>query len=252
MLTASIIDDEIDSIEALSSLIDLYNIDLKIVGTGSSVEEGISTINQNKPEIIFTDVRLGNELCFSIFESLPEQNAQVIFISGHDQYAVKAFKYSAVDFLLKPIDPDELILAVKKAESNIRANKSSFDHLKALLDNYKAPRPFMLSVPTSDGLEFVNIDDIIDIKAEGSYSILSFIGKINMMVSKNIGEFQEQLPQNEFCRVHNSFIINLKHVKKLRKKGGLSAEMPEGKSIPIARNRKDTFMQKINSFVIHK
>lgn len=251
MLTAVIIDDENDSIDVIISLINQYQIDIKITGRGNSVKEGLEILNSTHPDLVFLDIKLGDELGFSILNQL-EVDFQVIFISAYDKFAINAFKYSAVDFLLKPIDPLELIEAVKKTEEKIQSEKLQYSHLKILLNNLNAPRPFMLSVPTSDGLEFVNIDDITDIKAEGSYSVLSFQNNLNMMVCKNIGEFQEQLPEEEFCRVHNSYIINLKYIKKIKRKGGLTAEMSKGKNIPISRNRKDSFMLKIDNYVINK
>ncbi len=252
MLSACIVDDEKDSIETLISLIRLYNINLNIIETGHTVSDGINILKNIKPDLIFLDVRLGDEISFSIFEKIKPGKTQVIFISAYDSYAVKAFRYSAIDFLLKPIDADELISAVSKAESNLSGPQFSAKQLEMLMANFKAVQPFMLSVPTSDGLDFIDINHIVYLKAEGSYSDLYLTNRTKMMVSKNIGEFQEQLPEDEFCRVHNSYIINLRHTKKLKRKGGLAAEMQEGKEIPIARNRKESFMEKLQGFVIHK
>jgi two-component system LytT family response regulator len=251
MLSAVIIDDENDSIDVIISLIIQYQIDVKVIGRGNSVKEGIEILSSTHPDVVFLDIKLGDELGFTLLNQI-EIDFQIIFISAYDKYAINAFKYSAVDFLLKPIDPYELINAIKKTKERVQSDKFHFSHLKILLNNLNAPRPFMLSVPTSDGLEFVNIDDIVNIKAEGSYSVLSFQNNRNMMVSKNIGEFQDQLPEEEFCRVHNSYIINLRYIKKIKRKGGLSAEMSKGENIPISRNRKDSFMQRIDNYVINK
>lgn len=252
MLRTAIIDDELDSIETLASLIELYKIDAIITGTAHTVKGGVEMLNKTNPDLVFLDVRLKEELCFSIFEHIPSPAFQIIFISAYDEYVFRAFKYSAVDFLLKPIDPEELEHAVRRAKENIAIKSNSVARMEVLLDNFKAVRPFRLSLSTSDGLEFVNINDIICIKAEGSYSVLSFKRKSDMMVSRNIGEFEDQLPADEFCRVHYSHIVNLNYVKKLRRKGGLAAEMPEGKTIPIARNRKDKFMKKLDGLLIGK
>ena len=166
--------------------------------------------------------------------------------------SIKAFKYSAVDYLLKPIDPDELKAAFERAENKIYAGSIAVKQIEVLMQNLKASRPFLLSVPTSEGLEFININDIINIRAEGSYSVISLVNKLKKMISKNIGEFQEHLPYNEFCRVQNSYIINLKYVKKMTRKGGLTAEMAEGTVIPISRNKKEAFMQKIEKYLYNK
>lgn len=252
MLSAVIIDDEVDSIQAIESTINLTGSDIQVIGKGKTVQEGIDILNSTNPDVVFFDVKLGNELSFSIFKHITDINFQVIFISAYDEYAIKAFKYSAIDFLLKPIDPDEFENAIHKVNEKIASGSLVYNQLRNLIYNIKAPRPFMLSVPTSDGVEFINIDDLFEIKAEGSYSILSFKSNKNMMVSRNIGEFQMQLPEEDFCRVHNSYLINLRHVKKIRRKGGLTAEMQNGKLIPISRNKKDQFMQKIDNYIIQK
>ena len=251
MQSAVIIDDENDSIDVIVSLINQYQIGVKIIDRGNSVKEGIEILNSVHPDLLFLDIKLGDEIGFSLLDQI-KVNFQIIFISAYDKFAINAFKYSAVDFLLKPIDPYELSDAVKKAEVRMQSENFQYSHLKILLNNLNAPRPFMLSVPTSDGLEFVNINDITDIKAEGSYSVLYFQNNMNMMVCKNIGEFQDQLPQEDFCRVHNSYIINLKYVKKMTRKGGLTAEMAEGTVIPISRNKKEAFMQKIEKYLYNK
>lgn len=252
MLSAVIIDDEHDSIQAIESTIDLLGIDIQIIGRGKTVQEGISLLNSTNPDVVFFDVKLGDELSFSIFDHITDINFQIIFISAYDEYAIKAFKYSAIDYLLKPIDPEEFENAVRKVNEKIASGSFAYNQLENLIYNIKAPRPFMLSVPTSDGVEFINIDDLFEIKAEGSYSILSFKNTKDMMVSKNIGEFQMQLPEEDFCRVHNSHLINLRHVKKIRRKGGLTAEMHNGKLVPISRNKKEQFMQKIDNYLIQK
>lgn len=252
MLSAIIIDDEDDSIEALVSTFDLLDLDIKVLNTANSVEKGIELLNSVQPDLLFLDVRLGDELSFEIFDHISNSDFQIIFVSGYDEYAVRAFKYSAIDYLLKPVDPDELVKAIDKVKKSIVTGDNTYDQLKTLLQNIKAPRPFMFSVPTSDGVEFINIDELFFIKAEGSYSVLSFQRGKDMLVSKNIGEFQGQLPEDDFCRVHNSFLINLRHVKKIRRKGGLTAEMQNGEMIPVSRNKKDQFMQKIDQYLIQK
>ncbi len=249
MLRGIIIDDELDSIQAIQSLITLYDLNLNIIGTAQSVDEGVDVINRYSPDLVLLDIKLGDELGFSVLEKTKTSDYQVVFISAYDKYAVQSFKYSAVHYLLKPIDIEDFTDAIKKVESNIQNKNSSLRNIQILLQNIQAPKPYLLSIPASDGLEFININDIISIKADGSYSMIHFENKRQILISKNIGEFQEQLPLDEFCRVHNSYIINLKHVKKLKKIGGLAAEMPEGITIPISRNKKDDFMKQIELYL---
>ena len=252
MLTAVVIDDEPDSIQAIKSMIQLYSLNATILDQANSVNGGLEIINKCKPSIVFLDIRLGDELAFDLLQKIDPINFQIIFISAYDQYAVQAFKYSAVDYLLKPIDPDELRSALERAENNLRAGSMGVKQIEALMQNMRASRPFLLSVPTSEGLEFIDINDIINIRAEGSYSVISLMNKPRKMISKNIGEFQDHLPSNEFCRVHNSYIVNLKYVRKMTRKGGLTAEMTEGTIVPISRNKKEAFMNKIEQYLYNK
>lgn len=251
MISAIIVDDENESIDITISLIKHYHGQVNFVGRGNNVKEGIELIKKEKPDLVFLDIQLGDELGFSILEQV-DVNFQVIFISGYKNFAIRAFKYSAIDFLLKPVEPPQLVEAIRKAEERMHSPEFNYNQLKILIKNMRAPRPYMLSVPTSDGIEIVNINDIVDIKAEGSYSVLSFHDNMTMLVCKNIGEFQEHLPEDEFCRVHNSYIINLKYIKKIKRKGGFAAEMVQGKNIPISRNRKDNFMNRIDNYLINR
>lgn len=251
MISAIIVDDDNESIDITISLIKHYHDQVNFIGRGNTVEEGIELIRSKKPDLVFLDIQLGDELGFSILEQV-ETDFQIIFISGYRNFAINAFKYSAIDFLLKPVEVPQLIAAIRKAEARMHSPEFSYNQLKVLIDNIKAPRPYMLSVPTSDGVEIVNINDIVYLQAEGSYSKLFLQDNSTMLVCRNIGEFQEHLPEDEFCRVHNSFIINLKYIKKIKRKGGLSAELLKGKTIPISRNRKDDFMSKIDNYLINK
>jgi two-component system, LytTR family, response regulator len=248
-MTGIIIDDEKDSISAIQSLINLYSIDLNIVATANSVAQGLSIIEKFQPELVLLDVRLNNETGFDLLRKIKKIEFHVIFISAYEQYAIEAFKYSALDYLLKPVDINQFINALNKTKEKIKSESFFLERIHALIQNVSAPRPYLLNIPSMDGIEFININEIIDILAEGSYSVLSLRQNTHKMVSKSLGEFEDQLPGNEFCRIHNSHIINLKHVRKLKKRGGLAAEMIEGKVIPIARNRRDIFMHKMNLFM---
>ncbi len=245
-----IIDDERDSIDTIQALINLYNVNVNIIATAHSVEEGLHIIDKYNPDLVLLDVRLGNETGFDLLKKLTKVNFQLIFISGYEQYAVEAFKYSAIDYLLKPIDADQFIKAVNEANKKFNKEFYIFEQIHALLNNVGAPRPYLLNIPAMDGVEYININEIIDIMAEGSYSVLNLQPMVKKLVSKSLGEFEEHLPADEFCRIHNSHIINLKHVKKLKRRGGLAAEMTGGKIIPIARNKKDIFTQKMNLFML--
>ncbi|MCG8701657.1 MAG: LytTR family DNA-binding domain-containing protein [Bacteroidales bacterium] len=244
-----ILDDEKDSIATIKSLIELYDIEAEIIGEAQTIKEAYNKILAQRPQLLLLDMCIGDEKGFDLLEMISLDNMQLICISAYDEYAVKAFKYSAIDYLLKPIDSDELEKSVNRARDNIELKQSILPNLNALIENYKLPHPCKLSISSSDGLEFIDINNIITIRAEGSYTELSLVDRKKRTVSKSIGEFMEQMPENEFCRVHNSYAVNLQHVNKVYRKGGMEVEMINGERIPIARNKKEYFMTRIKSVV---
>ncbi|MEI7595264.1 MAG: LytTR family DNA-binding domain-containing protein [Bacteroidota bacterium] len=190
-----------------------------------------------------------------MIEKTDFNNFHVIFITAHDDYAIKAFKTNAVDYLLKPIDIEELISAVAKAK-NIIDSKLNLDVYKKLAlinsdekNNHnsktsKASKRLMF--PVNDGIEFYDADEIVLIKAEGSYSVLSLVNGKKVTISKNTSQIEEMLDSTIFFRTHKSYIINLSHVKKYNKSEGGSIEMTDGTSADLSRRKKDEFLMTMN------
>ncbi len=248
MIKAVIIDDESDAVEFIASIIEEYCKDVELLGSANSAREGADLIREKQPELVFLDVEMPHGTGFDLLESFPEKNFDVIFITAYNHYAIQAIKYSAVDYILKPINIEELVQAVEKVNENRFVPKDRELNYDALLQNLKTGTPSKLAIPTSEGMEFLNTRDIIRIEADRSYSWFYLKDGKKILVSRNLKEYQELLDERYFFRAHNSHLINLDYVKKYVRQYGGSIVMEDGSSVPISRTKKDIFMKKIAQF----
>ena len=242
-LKTIIVDDEQDAVSFINSIIEEYCSSLEVVGKANNVCQAAQVINEKKPDLVFLDVEMPNGSGFDLLTQFPEKDFDVVFITAFNHYAIKAIKFSAVDYILKPINISEFIEAVnmvikKRLEKASHSNES----LKMLMENLRTIPPSRLAIPTADGMEYLNPKDIIRIEADRSYSWFYLNGNRKTLVSKHLKEFQELLSDRNFFRSHNSHLINLKYVKKFIRKEGGYIEMLDGSLIPVSRNRKDLFL----------
>ena len=249
MLTAVIIDDEVDAVYSIELIINEYCSNVSIIGKANSAIEGRDLILEKKPDLIFLDIEMPRGTGFDLLEMLPERNFDIIFITAYNNWAIKAFKYSAVDYILKPIDIDELIEAVNKVEKNSSSRGFSDDKYQALLENINVNKNKKLSISTSEGIEYIEVSKIIRFEGEGSYSKIYIVDQPVLLISKNLKEFQELLSENNFFRTHNSHLINLEFVKKYVLKDGGHIEMKDNSIVPIARRKKDVFNEVMQRFI---
>lgn len=244
-----IIDDEVDAVDFISSIIKEYCPSLEVTGKAFNVNEGVQEILDKKPELVLLDVEMPNGTGFDVLARFPEKSFEVIFITAFNHYAIKAIKYSAVDYILKPINITEFIEAVNKVVQKLPSDKGAGnDSFKVLIENLKTAKPSRLAIPTSDGMEYLNPREIVRIEADRSYSWFFLTGNRKILVSKNLREFQELLGDRDFFRSHNSHLINLKYVKKFIRKEGGYIEMADGSMIPVSRNKKDLFLAHMARF----
>jgi two-component system, LytTR family, response regulator len=244
-----IIDDEPDAVDFISSIIGEYCPDLKVTGKAHNVKDGVKLINDIKPDLVFLDVEMPNGTGFDLLTFFPEKNFDVVFITAFNHYAIKAIKFSAIDYILKPINISEFVEAVnkvihKKATNTFLGN----ENFEALMENIRTSHPTRLVIPTSDGREYLNPNDIIRIEADRSYSWFFINDKRKILVSKHLKEFQDLLNDRNFFRPHNSHLINLDFVKKFVRHDGGYIEMTDGAQVPISRNRKDLFLEHMSRY----
>lgn len=242
MIDAIIIDDEEDGRETLRMAVVRFCPNVNLVAVCSSPEEGISCIERHEPDLVFLDVQMPQKSGFDVLKEVSPFTFKVIFVSAFDKYAIKAIKFSALDYLLKPVDVDELIAAVNKVDNDHQRSPYQFQSAWNNIQ-HKGGRIERLAVPTFEGIDFFQTDEIIFCKADGNYTHLYFTDKSTKLASKNLKDFENILHDSGFCRVHHSYLINLAHVQKYVRGEGGHVVMTNGHEVEISRRKKDEFMR---------
>jgi two-component system LytT family response regulator len=241
MLKAVIIDDEAKARRVLESFIVEYCPQLSIVGIAPDVVQGVKLIQKENPDIVFLDIEMPGYNGFQLLEFFDEINFELIFVTAYSEFALKAFQVSAVDYLLKPVQIEQLTKAVERAEK-IRGNSLIKKRLETLKENLASQKIKKIVVPVSEGSLFIDINDITHLKAEGSYVNIFLKDGNKILVSKNIKDYENQLTNEEgFFRTHRSFLVNSKYVKSISADGS-ETSVNNQYSISIARERKQEFM----------
>ncbi len=247
MIRSLIIDDEPRGRKALASLLALHCPDVEVISMADSAQSGIEQIEEHKPELVFLDVQMPQGSGFHMLEQLDAIDFELIFTTAHDQYALKAIKFAALDYLLKPIDGEELAEAVAKAQENI-LSKQPNAALEGFLKNYKKLNTdsAKLALPFTDGLQFVLLRDIVRFEASGSYTEVVMLEGEKIVVSKPIKVYDEMLQEGQFFRVHNSHLINLNHVVKYMRSDGGRVEMQDKAIIAVSRKKKEDLIKRLS------
>ncbi len=242
-----IIEDEQKSREMLAGIIKKNCPKLQVVGLANNVKEGVEMIKSLNPELVFLDISMPDGSGFDLLEKVQGHKFELIFATASDQHAIRAIKYSACDYLLKPIDIDELKVAVDKAVQKKLSSPPSMENLQFLIQQLKRPDDNFqkITLPTGNAFEIVNIKDIIRCEADTSYTYFYLTDKRKLMVSAGLKHYEELLPENDFIRVHHHHLINMNHVVRFLKVDGGYAVMSDGTQIEISRRKKDTFLERL-------
>lgn len=249
MLRAIIVEDEKLAAQLLNGMIRDHIPDLQVIDTCHEVSQAIQSINRLKPDIVFLDIEMQTGTGFDVLSALQFKKIGLIFTTAYDHYALKAIKFSALDYLLKPIDVLELIQAVEKARNN--QNTASENSLNQLLANLNRKDNYTISLSTQEGIEYVPIDDIITLEANGAYTYFYIKNRSKIMISKNLKEFELLLSEHDFFRVHNSFLINLREILKIVKSDGGYVVMRDLMEVPISPKKKEELMELLNKRVVN-
>ncbi|GAB5401015.1 MAG: LytTR family DNA-binding domain-containing protein [Aureisphaera sp.] len=238
-----LIDDEGKNLKILEHFLSTYCPQVAVVGQAQTKSDAKDIIDREQPELIFLDILLDEGTGFDVLEEVQHKKAKIIFVTSYAEYAVKAFKYCAVDYLLKPLSIEDLILAVNKAYSDIeREWYTSSDQIEQLTSSINDSSALdFIAVPSMDKIEFLKIKDIIYLKSEGRYTEFYLSTGVKIMSSKNLGEFESIVDKNVFFRIHKSYMVNLSHVANINKVDGSYCEMSNNVSLPIAKRRHDAF-----------
>lgn len=248
MLRAIIVEDEIRSRETLRGLLKLYCKNVQIIGEAENVKEGIGMIEDRKPDVVFLDIQMPDGSGFKLLESIIEIDFDVIFTTAYDQFAIKAIKFSALDYLLKPIFPDDLVKAVKKAEDK-KEGQSQKVNVDVLLENIKMPpkEPPKIILSTSDKINIVRVDDIVRCESDNYYTFFFFKNGEKLLLSKTLKENEELLKEHNFIRPHKSHLINVLFIKSYLKQDGGYILLTDGSKVPVSRRKKEMIIEIISN-----
>ena len=242
-INALVINENKDTLRLLEKFIEENFMIMKIIGDTTTITEGINLIKLKKPDIIFLDVIFKDDSFFEMLDQLEFNTPKLVFISEHEHYAVKAFKHNAIDFILKPIEFNNIILALYKVIKRIKMEHSYQDEKINNINVINAQNQTnnYVAVASLDKIELIHMSEIIFCKAEGRYTTFYLIGGKKIMSSRNLGEYSAVLDNNYFFRIHHSYIINLRQITKISKKDGYFCEFTNGITLPVAKRRQEDF-----------
>ena len=247
-MTTLIIEDNDSAKNILKTLIHSFCPDLAIVGEAKSMAEGLELIQEINPELVFLDIEMPDGTGFEILRQVNNVNFKVIFTTAHEKYALQAIKFSALDYLLKPIDPEELAQAVQKAREEIQKDISGIK-IKTLLRNIDSNNHKSKTIILKDkyGIQLVNIEDIIRMEAMGSYTQFFIKDQSPLLTSKVLKEYEALLPNSQFFRCHQSHLINMDYLQRYDKREGDMLIMRGGSKVPLAIRKREILLEKINA-----
>jgi two-component system LytT family response regulator len=247
MIKAIIVDDELGGRESLSKMLEKNCKHVEVVAKVDSILAAFEAITNKEPDLVFLDIEMPNGNAFDLLEKFKEIHFNIIFTTAYDHYAIKAIKFSAVDYLLKPIDPEELVQAVKRFEERIGQKKSLDKQFKTLLSNIRPDNKLKkVGIPDGDGLIFINLSDIIRCDSDGNYTFFILTNGKKIIASRTLGEYEQLFAEDNFFRIHRSHLINLEHVKKYIKGEGGYVVMTDNSQVEVSRRNKTDFLEKLS------
>lgn len=249
MITAVLIDDDKHLRKGLKALLERYTHEIHIIGEAESVQTGVECLEKLRPQVIFLDIHLSDGTGFDILEKIKGKiTAHIVFITAHEQYAVKAFKFSALDFILKPVDPEELQDTIAKIKEVV-GKRNSFEHIDLLLENIrkKVDNFKRIALSTSDGIHLFEVSDIIRCEAKVNYTEFFIKNHKPLLISKTLKEYEEMLTEHGFERIHQSHLINLSYLKSYIKSDGGYVIMADNSKLPLAQSKREKLQELIKS-----
>ncbi|HQV50643.1 MAG: response regulator transcription factor [Flavobacteriales bacterium] len=245
-LSAVIVDDEQHCRDALSGILERKHKNIKLLGMATNVPDGVALLGKVKPKILFLDIEMGNQTGFDLLQTIGPDRPHVIFTTAHEGFAVKAIRFSALDYLLKPVDPDELESAIAKVLQAERTPQTP-DQFMALMKNLTQPKSAerRIALPVAEGLEMVDVDNITYCESDSNYTVVHQTDKKRLVISRTLKEFEDILDPERFIRVHHSYLINVKHITKYIRGEGGEVIMSDGTNVAVSRRKKQELMDSL-------
>jgi len=246
-MKAILVDDEPDGIRTLQKMLDVYCPGVNIVATCSNAAAAKQQIDLLKPDVVFLDIQMPGKTGLEMLTDISPKDFEVIFVTAYNEYMLQALQYSAADYLLKPVDEDRLVEAVKRVEQRLDTAKKE-DRTNALMYNLSQvghPSAMRLCLPTLKGFIVLKLEEILYCEAERSYTVFHLENNKTVTVSKPLAEYDQLLQDTSFLRVHKSFLVNMMHVKEYQRGEGGLVIMSNGAEIEISRRKKDIFLMKV-------
>jgi len=244
-LKAIVIDDENRTQELIAKMIRSFNLNLEVIVEGNDVKSGVKAIQMHKPDIVFLDIQMPNGTGFDLLEALPIKNFEVVFVTAYEEFAIKAIKFSALDYILKPVDPEELRAATENAIIASK-NKHEQDRFETLQHNVAENKQRRLVLKTLESIHVVNLNEIIRCESDRNYTLFYLTDDRKILVSKTLKEFEFLLKEYNFLRVQQSHLINLDFIDRYDKTEGGSIIMKDGASVPLSLAKRDVFFETLS------
>jgi two-component system, LytTR family, response regulator len=243
-----IIDDELDAIEALHILLLESCPQVAVVGKYTDPQKGLTAVRELRPELLFLDIEMPVMNGFQLLEDLSDLPFALVFTTAYDRFAVKAFRFSALDYLMKPISPEELRLAVDKAAEKQRIERAQLELLRQQLYTPQAHHFEKIALPYAHGYTFVSLSEVMYCESDSSYTRFFLTSGEVYLISKTLGDVEEMLTGGSFFRIHKQFLVNLNHIHSYVRGDGGYVNMPNKVNIPISRIKKDEFTERFKRF----
>lgn len=249
MIKTVIIDDEKNNIENIVGIIQRYGLPLTIVGTATNADNGIETILATNPDLLFLDIQMPEKNGFDLLKALPHHQFEVVFVTAFDQYGIQAVKFSAIDYLLKPVNPDELKIAISKVEVKITKKKENrqLENLMEFIRDKEVKKEHKLALSSTKEIRFVPTGDIVRCESSNAYTEFFLIDGESIMTSRPIFEYEELLSTYDFIRCHQSHLVNKKYIKSLIKEDSGYLLLDDDTRIPLSRNKKENVLKALHT-----
>ena len=247
-MKALLIDDEPDAVEALHLTLMETCPEVAVAGKYTDPEKGLAAIRALKPDLVFLDIEMPVMNGFQLLQELSDIPFALIFSTAYDRFAVKAFRYSAVDYLLKPVNPEELRKAVDKVAEKQRVEKTQLELLRQQLYTTDARRFDKIALPYAHGYTFVELSDVMYCESDSSYTKFFLVTGEMYLITKTLGDVEEMLSGGNFFRIHKQFLVNMHHIRSYIRGDGGYVVMPNKVNIPVSRIKKDEFTERFTRF----